>query len=400
MEQNIVTEVHEKQYSIGIKMVAYALSAVIVFSVLEIASYVYLRLVSGYDGNHLMTYEYDDYKNIRPTPNYRNSKGIYHNAQGFRRDQDTDLIKEAGTYRIFIMGGSTAYGLHSLSAHGKEKYSVIRNDETIDYYLENYLGEMGAGLKFEVINAAITSHYSHHHLIYLNQAILKYDPDMIIFIDGFNDYYPYYDGYDQFRAYAYQERAHLFMGEPSMGALAGYTGWWLFRKSHFLHLAGKTIRPIIVGIRQIGKDRAYIDVEEALENLKENAPRNFVKMVERNTLILKHEGVVPVFVLQPEIVFEQSKEFTDLEKLIFQEMDEHWQVNYVEYKNRARPLVVNYLGEATDRTGSLFFDMTDVFGGLNEDAYTDYCHLTPDGNRRLAEKLGEKVLPLILTATK
>jgi hypothetical protein len=43
----------------------------------------------------------------------------------------------------------------------------------------------------------------------------------------------------------------------------------------------------------------------------------------------------------------------------------------------------------------LFFDLTDVFGGLKEDAYTDYCHLTPLGNERLAESLGSKILPLI-----
>ena len=69
--------------------------------------------------------------------------------------------------------------------------------------------------RVEVINAAITSHYSHHHLIYLNQAILKYSPDMVVFFDGFNDYYAYQHGFDQFRDYAYQERAHQMLDAPS-----------------------------------------------------------------------------------------------------------------------------------------------------------------------------------------
>jgi len=342
-----------------------------------------------------MTYQFDDYKNIRLTPNYHNARGIHHNAQGFRRDQDTPMEKEPDTYRIFIMGGSTAYGLHSLSSYGKEKYSVIRNDETIDYYLEQYLRGKVADQNVEVINAAITSHYSHHHLIYLNQMILKYNPNMVIFLDGFNDYYPYEEGYDQFQRYAYQERAHLFMGEPTMKTLSGYTGWWLFRKSHFVHLAGKTIRPIWLRMNNIGRERANIDVENALDNLAVNAQSNFIKMVERNSLILEHEGVVPIFVLQPEIIFEQSKEFTELEQLIYQEMDEHWQVNFAEFKNKARPLVTEYLMRATTETGSVFLDMTDVFGGLSEDAYTDYCHLTPAGNKRLAEELGARILPMI-----
>lgn len=58
-------------------------------------------------------------------------------------------------------------------------------------------------------------------------------------------------------------------------------------------------------------------------------------------------------------------------------------------------MVLEYMRQTTARAGSFFVDLTDPFGGLNEDAYTDYCHLTPVANRRLAEYLGEKVLPLI-----
>ena len=145
---------------------------------------------------------------------------MFQNRQGFRRSTETARIKPEGVYRIFVMGGSTAYGLQSMSRYGQEKYSVIRNDETIDYYLERYLGERVGRDHVEVINAAITSHYSHHHLIYLNQVILKYSPDMIVFIDGFNDYYAYQHGFDQFRDYAYQERAHQMLDEPSVRCLA------------------------------------------------------------------------------------------------------------------------------------------------------------------------------------
>lgn len=383
----------------GTKVLGWLLIIGLTASFLEYASYLYLRTVEGYDGKHLISYEFDDYKNVHPTPGYHNGKGIHHNAQGFRRDQDTPIEKPHDTYRIFLMGGSTAYGLQSLSKYGQEKYSVIRNDETIDHYLEEYLRSRVPGKTVEVINAAITSHFSHHHLIYLNQTILKYHPDMVIFIDGFNDYFAYEKGFDQFRDYAYQERAHLYMAEPTVEAWVGYTGWWLFRKSHFVHLTAKTIRPIWMSVKLIGRKRAHIDVEEALSNLAVNAQANFVKMVERNSLILRHEGVVPVFVLQPEIVFEQSKVFSDMERLIFGEMSGHWQENFVEFKNKARPMVVDYMTQSTSRTGSLFFDLTDPFGGLSEDAYTDYCHLTPMGNKRLAEELGARLVPLIGAGT-
>ena len=389
-------EGHPKQRARGLtKLVAYSLMLLLGASVLEVASCSYLQVFEGYDGAHLITYDFDEYKNITPAPNYHNTKGIHHNAQGFREDVDTPREKGANTYRIFIMGGSTAYGLQSMSRYGQEKYSVLRNSETIDTYLEEYLRGKVGDRKVEVIKAAITSQYSHHHLIYINQTVLKYDPDMVVFIDGFNDYFQYGKGFDQFRDYGYQERAHLFMGPPTIEAWMGYSGWWLFRKSHFVHLASKTLRPIWIAIKSAGQDRVHIDVDSALHNLEINAKANFMKMVERNSLILRHEGVAPVFVLQPEIVFTQSKVLSPLERQIYEELDQQWQENFVEFKNKARPRVVEYLQQSTTRTGSVFLDTTDIFGGLEEDAYTDYCHLTPRGNKRLAERIGERILPLL-----
>lgn len=379
-----------------VKFVGVVLLCVLSFIFLEGVSYIYLRTFDGYDGQHLMNYQFDDYKIILPTPNFSNSKGIYHNAQGFRRRENTSRVKDPSVFRIFVMGGSTAYGLGSLSTFGQEKYKIITNEETIDFYLEEYLKQKFPGRRVEVINAAITSHYSHHHLIYLNQTILKFQPDMVVFIDGFNDYFPYKKDFDQFADYAYQERAHVFMMEPTVNALAGYSGWWLFRKSHFVHLAAKTVRPILVSIFQSKGPRMHIDVKEALANLEDNARRNFLKMVERNGLILKQENVLSVFALQPEMAFKQSKALSPMEQDIFREMDSYWQENFVQFKNEARPMVTKMLQEVTGRTGSKFIDLTDIYGGVEGDVYTDYCHLTPLGNRKLAESLGGAITPLIL----
>src|SRR5689334_2978954 len=107
----------------------------------------------GYDGRHMMNYQFDDYKNILPTPNYVDTRGVYHNAQGFRRREDVPREKPNGTYRIFLMGGSAAYGTGSLAAFGKDKWPILRNDETIDYFLEAFLKEKLPGRSIEVINA-------------------------------------------------------------------------------------------------------------------------------------------------------------------------------------------------------------------------------------------------------
>lgn len=163
-----------------------------------------------------------------------------------------------------------------------------------------------------------------------------------------------------------------------------------------VHLAGRTIHPIWLQLRKTGKARARIDVDRALRELRVNADANFVKMIERTALILRHESVVPVFTLQPELVFQQSKVLSPLERKIYHELDSEWQENYVEFKNRARPVVTEYARSAAEGIGALFFDLTDIFGGMADDVYTDYTHLTPMGNKRLAEYLGEKLLPVVV----
>lgn len=387
------TEIRPRWY---IKLIGSLLLTILSAGVLEIASCSYLMRFEGYDGRHMMNYQFDDYKNILPTPDYVDTRGVYHNAQGFRRKGEVAQKKPKGTYRIFLMGGSAAYGTGSLAAFGKDKWPILRNDETIDYFLEAFLKEKLPGRSIEVINAGITSHQSHHHLIYLNQTILKMHPDMVIFFDGFNDYYSYTKDFDQFRDYAYQERVHKFMDEPTVGAWTGYTGWWLFRKSHFVHLSTTLLRPLWIKAVSGGGIRAKIDVDEGINNLKENAKLNFLKMVERNTLILKAEGVVPVFALQPEIFFEQNKRLSPLELKIFEWLSTQWQENLVEFKRRAKPVVVDGLQRTTSKNGAIFVDLTDPFGGIEGDVYTDYCHLTPTGNKRIAEVLGQKLLPMII----
>ena len=71
-----------------------------------------------------------------------------------------------------------------------------------------------------MINAAITSTWTHHHLIYLNQRILRYDPDMILFMDGFNDFFKSEPDHDQFATYSYGMPSRVIMGEPTLYSLA------------------------------------------------------------------------------------------------------------------------------------------------------------------------------------
>src|SRR5262249_49556062 len=137
---------------------------------------------------------YDPYRNHALTPNF-NSEGRVHDAQGFRRSSDVSMAKAPGTYRIFLMGGSAAYGLESVPPFPPV---IVTNEQTIDSKLERLLQPMFPDRKIEVINAAVTAYWTHHHLIYLYERLLDFHPDLIITMDGINDYYHDRPDHDQF----------------------------------------------------------------------------------------------------------------------------------------------------------------------------------------------------------
>jgi hypothetical protein len=187
----------------------------------------------------------------------------------------------------------------------------------------------------------------------------------------------------------------LFLGEPTLRAWTQFTGWWLFRKSHFANLTGRALKNLNRFQAPTSDARVSIDVNAALRNVRVNGEGNFAKMVTRNSLILSHEGVDAIFALQPEIVFQQSKVRTDLEEKIYQEMVDHWPEGFVEFKNKARPMIVQMLKDAASVGGASTADLTDIYGALESTAYTDYCHLTPEGNRVLAEHVAPQIAQML-----
>jgi hypothetical protein len=361
----------------------------------EVAARLYLRQFKGYTGGKLLQYEFDPYKNITPTPGYVDSRGVTHNAQGFRRTSDVAREKPPGTYRIFLMGGSTAYGLGGVWPHIQKKYEVLKNSETIDAYLEKQLSSRFPGTRFEVINAAIPSIWTHHHLIYLNQKILKYSPDMVILLDGYNDFFFYGRGHDQFLSYAYQEHSRTIMGDPTLGSLIYVNFWWLGRKSAFAHVALRQAR-VVKQLFQGPGDRRPIQVDSAVAGLKDVYPRNALKMVERIAMLLQQEKVHAVFALQPMLIMERGRPgMPEVERKMFEFNRESYLPNYEEFMVRAVPIVRELERTTAERFGATFVDATPIFKDAKGQVFTDYAHLTPSANEMLANHVVNQIVETI-----
>lgn len=94
--------------------------------------------------------------------------GAYINSQSFRRKKPQDLT------RIFVVGGSAAYGFPYTEEYG------------FSGYLRRALDQAAPG-RFEIINAAGMSFGSHRVLDVLKDVVL-FEPDLVIIYSGNNEY--------------------------------------------------------------------------------------------------------------------------------------------------------------------------------------------------------------------
>lgn len=367
----------------------------ILAAALELSASLYLKATAGYDGEHLLQYEFDPYKNLLPTRDYVDTRGIRHNAQGFRHPEDVPRAKAPGTVRVFLMGGSTAYGTGGLWPHIQKTFAVLHDSTTIPAYLQQRLAAGFPGREVEVINAAIPSTWTHHHLIYLNQTILRYDPDLVLFLDGFNDYFFFDTEHDQFAGYSYKEHSGVIMGQPTVKALGYANAWWLSRKSAFFHVVFRQVQN--AGKLLAGRpDRQPMDPQRSLEGLKQVFPDNALAMIERTAVTLQHEGVPAVFVLQPLLILEgERRGGPPIERELYEFNVSSYLPGYPEFMELAVPYVREEVRSSVAALGGAFIDATAIYDGVEGQIFTDYAHLTPLGNRLLAALLADTIAPIL-----
>jgi lysophospholipase L1-like esterase len=338
--------------------------------------------------------ELDPYRIIRLNPNHE-YHGVKHNRQGFRRSSDVSREKPDNTIRIFLMGGSAAYGVNAPPPFPDH---WVSNEETLDVHLERILKQAYPAVNFEVINAAVTGYGVHQHLIYLNQVILDYDPDMVLFLDGYNDHYYASDDYSQW------EFRHLNVDEfykPTFlnalnkffefGAQHSYAVAGIY--SRINHLLNRGLTPTRLG-KTFTEDNEALDSELA-ELYRRTAKRTWARIDSQNVRLLQEHGIQAVVMLQPQLLFRQSKPMALSENEIREIVIKYREEGHVEYLNFVKPLAIEIIQQTLEGTDALFIDLTDPFPDMKEQAYIDYCHLNAAGMQALAEYIYPRLKPVL-----
>jgi hypothetical protein len=97
------------------------------------------------------------------------------NDYGFR-GPEISKIKEDGTYRIFVVGGSTTISLRAPS-----------DEQTHPGFLQELFDESELDFSIQVINAGTPSFASSQELSIIQNKIVDFEPDLIVIYDGTND---------------------------------------------------------------------------------------------------------------------------------------------------------------------------------------------------------------------
>jgi len=110
-------------------------------------------------------------------------KVMYYNSEGFRGPEFTK-DKPENTFRILTVGGSSTFG------------AGVVDNETYPYYLQELFDETNLDFKVKVINVGIPGAWSDDEVTLIltgmksrknPSALLAYDPDLFIVLDGAND---------------------------------------------------------------------------------------------------------------------------------------------------------------------------------------------------------------------
>ncbi|MCH8829265.1 MAG: hypothetical protein IID45_06775, partial [Planctomycetes bacterium] len=341
------------------------------------------------------THLFDAHRNHRLNPEFPG-----HSRDGFRSDKPIPREKPPRTIRIIALGTSALYGIGSREPYPQHR--SLNNDETITAQLQRILNQRlddeNAGFRVEVINAGVSAYRTFHHLVYLNSRLLDYKPDIVINIDGYNDFYK--DQLDDpWNRYAYStsvlvdqhNRRTLFLPMLTFSRSAA-------RFSFTFNLAERILRrawyrKLKEPLRSVPEGAKRLDGDFAA-NVKEVARRQYLRDLWQIRQLGKYAGYDHYVFLQPTLVFEPDEKLSESDKRLKQITAKNLADGEPVKMQRIRKL----LPAIFQKHDIPFFDVAQISATdtKKENLYLDYCHLTPTGARITAERIAGHLYPHLL----
>jgi len=277
------------------------------------------------------------------------------NNEGFR-GPEIQKEKPNDVYRIFVVGGSTVYGLGTTS-----------DDTTIPGWLQQKLNAKSFDQKIEVINAGQVNMGSWGEIKTINNKLVNYAADLIIFYGGWNDLKKSYE--------------EMKTG-PQFNLIDNLSDKLRINISYY-----KT--PIVAYVFHSSFNSKVFGINDYEQFINSNLAekvsiwKNRVQEVCEQGKELKYKTIV---VLQP-FLDPERKPLTEYEKQTGDLL-----------KQRARSSAYELFATELDslmNSCSYTADFRNIFMDTHEPVYYDRVHLTDRGNEIVADEL-VKIIRLVI----
>lgn len=303
--------------------------------------------------------------------------------------------KKADDYWVFLFGGSSMAGMGA-NQYGGEWFDITGVldhpvDETIGYYLEEYLSEKMPDKHVKVFNFAISGAGIYQSRQKYLQVIQQYQPDFVISMDGMNE--PCELAPEQTsKAYFENEwKKHPANNEPLVSnfkkmrfsALYWCASKWLYhtresnkREERLSQLHQNQTKWLDTNPSPI--PRKEIDSTAVIRavNIYEEQSLLFHEALKENN----HQGLLFV---QPYLAFRDTISLNPTEKALYHYyLQEKWDHERVFFFQEAYQRL---------KLNDLAIPLTQLHH-YSEPLFVDYCHFTNEANKHIAELFGKHLI--------
>ncbi len=342
------------------------------------------------------------------------------NAQGFRSDQAIAETKPKDEVRIFVLGGSTAFG--QLSSSNQTTFASkleTRLNEQVEAQrrspnkfrpnvLPYFADELGKAMalppriretRYRVVNAAVPGYTSSNELAQLALQILAYQPDFVVLVNGYNDLLlpSTQEGTEIPGTEALLTNAPGHFVANLVQSLQGWVyqsylvrgaQYWVFRPQD-------SVQQLIPPSDNATTLPQRLTMDTGELNKRTNRYRNNLRQIARLTSAAK---IPLVLAVQPEITGRNSTSLTPSEKAIVGQLGKTYAERVAAGYPQLQQAVTQVQGEFPKQVVAL--NLNQAYANFAGDVFQDAIHLTDEANTVLADQLYDAIARQLLVQPK
>jgi len=315
-------------------------------------------------------------------------------------DPPVRLQKSSDTYRIIVLGGSTVMG-----------EGAPRPSQNIVGMLRKVAQERGLtgpkGQRIEFINAGRDGYNSAQEYLYLVSDLLRFNPDLVVVYDGWNDTFTNTFPNDQapfptpFRHWVNEARLARSYSIAGSAELVAENLQYFLTKSEFklgtVELLLRMFRCLSHNLYCFSHkpDAGKPDAGESTSLSTPFDPLivEFYRRNHRAFLALADDQLSVALFLQP-LVGTDDRTLSSEEKASwwYPRINEFLSENRIPFYERVRPILADFKGIDQGSGRHCIADLSHSLKGVPEPVYVDSGHLLPKGNEIVATHMLDQLV--------